>query len=782
MDDDCPTSYIGPPVGPPPRPTPMPRPRPADPTERLPVVPRSGPPPAAAGTVPPPRRPFSEPVSRGAPPVPAPVPPWLPETAPTGGPPWPGRPERPRLAPRAQSASTPEVPAPGSPTPDAPPAARPTPSPRPHPQPAPAEPPSGGRRDEPVPPGPHTSGPHPPDPDPDRSGSGRPAGGGPDGGSGADRPLGDPSPGDPLPRDRRLGPEPGPDDPRPDDPPDLDGQAPGDTGPASGDAGRDGPPADPDASRRGSGTRGWEPWDDEPDEDPRSLRRALGAAALSTFAPGTGHLLLGRRGTGAAILTGFLAVLGALLVALTLVPRTSLVLSVLSSRALIIGALVCLIAAAAWIGVIIRSYLIGRPRGLGTGRRAVAAATVGALCLVVAAPLGYGASLANSQRNLLETLFRGGDGGTPAAEAIAKPRLNVLLVGSDAGPDRTGARTDTMMVASIDTRTGRTTLFGLPRNIGYAQFPAGSPMYREFPEGFHNRADPTSGDYLLNAVFAYGHQHPQLAPARPTADPGLNLLHQTISQMLGLQLDYYVEVNMAGFASIIDALGGVVVDVGPQRIPIGGITPSGRLVRPDGYIEPGTQRLDGRTALAFARSRTGSTDYARMGRQRCLLQSILAQKSPADVLTNFRAVAAATTNSVSTNIPQEVLPALATLAGVDTLTLESVSFDPDLPDPNSPDGRFNTGRPDFPYMREVVRNAVDRGTAPAGSPVLAPNTSTASSPAPPRSDALPSSPPSSTRGAAPSTDDAASGDLDGEPASVLPPATAVPTSVAASCG
>ena len=71
-----------------------------------------------------------------------------------------------------------------------------------------------------------------------------------------------------------------------------------------------------------------------------------------------------------------------------------------------------------------------------------------------------------------------------------------------------------MMVASIDTRSGRTTLFGLPRNIGYAQFPVGSPMYEEFPEGFHDRSDPISGDYLLNAVYAYGHQHPGPGPAR----------------------------------------------------------------------------------------------------------------------------------------------------------------------------------------------------------------------------------------------------------------------------
>jgi LCP family protein required for cell wall assembly len=373
------------------------------------------------------------------------------------------------------------------------------------------------------------------------------------------------------------------------------------------------------------------------------------------------------------------------------------------------------------MAVIVRTYLLARPRSLGAGRKVVGVAAVTALCLLVAAPLGYGANLANSQRNLLNDLFAGG-GGTAAAEAITKPKLNILLVGSDAGPDRTGARTDTMMVANIDTRSGRTVLFALPRNIGRAQFPPGSPMAEEFPRGFHDSSDPTSGDYLLNAVYAYGQQHPELAPNRPTADPGLNLLHQTVSQMLGLQLDYFVEVNMAGFASIIDALGGLTVDVGPERIPIGGITPSGRQVRPDGYIEPGIQQLSGEQALAFARSRTGSTDYARMGRQRCLLQNILTQKSPTDLLANFQGVAAATTNSVATNIPQAVLPALAALAGnPGGISLESVSFDPNLPDPSEGDGFFNTGDPNFPYMREVVQDAINRPPPPP-PPTTAPST------------------------------------------------------------
>ena len=119
---------------------------------------------------------------------------------------------------------------------------------------------------------------------------------------------------------------------------------------------------------------------------------------------------------------------------------------------------------------------------------------------------------------------------------------------------------------------------------------------------------------------------------------------------------------MAGFASIIDALGGLTVDVGPEPLPVGGITPTGRHVKPDRYIPAGTQHLDGTDTLAVARSRTNSDDYTRMGRQRCLLQYVLQQKSPANLLANFQDVAAATTDSVSTNIPQQVLPALVKVA------------------------------------------------------------------------------------------------------------------------
>jgi LCP family protein required for cell wall assembly len=284
-----------------------------------------------------------------------------------------------------------------------------------------------------------------------------------------------------------------------------------------------------------------------------------------------------------------------------------------------------------------------------------------------------------------------------------------------------------MVVASIDTKTARTILFALPRNLAYAQFPPNSKMAAQFPRGFHNASEPSSGNYLLNAVYAFGGENPAVAPSTPSHDPGLNLLMSSISHMLGLDLDYYIKVNMAGFASIVDALGGLDVNVGPAAVPMGGIGPFGEVVRPFGWIPAGQQHLNGEQALWFARSRTNSSDYVRMGRQRCLLQYMVDQKTPVDVLKNFQAVSAATKDSVSTNIPQEVLPALVTLAGkAKAHPLQSIAFDPDLPDPSQSDGRFNTGSPNFALIKQVVRDTVNAAAeTSSGAPTSAAPTTTA---------------------------------------------------------
>ncbi len=466
-----------------------------------------------------------------------------------------------------------------------------------------------------------------------------------------------------------------------------------------------------------------------------------------------------RRRTGGLILGTLALVVVTVAVLLLALRRSTLLTNLLSTTALTGIAIALIVGGIGWIAVVARTYALARPRDMALGKKIVGTGTAALLCLVVAVPFGYTVDLLNSQRGLLNSLFKGG--GTDAVEALGKPRLNVLLLGSDAGPDRAGTRTDTMMLASIDTKTGRTTLFSLPRNIQRAQFPPGSPMAEKFPDGFHEESQPLSGDYLLNAVYAYGEANPQVAPAGPTPYKGVNLLQSSISYMTGLPIDYYLEVNMAGFSSMIDAVGGVQVNVGSEPIPVGGVTAGGTHIKPDRYIPPGIQNLNGEDALWFARSRRNGTDYQRMGRQRCLIQAVINEKSPAEILTRFQSIAAATKDTVYTDMPQQVLPALAVLAD-EGFRLESVAFDPTLPDPNGPNGTFDTGKPDVPYMQEVVQKAI--AEPPPPPPPGA---------APPPAAAPPSSP-------APSSESSSSASPSSE-AAPPPSASAAPQSVQDAC-
>ena len=455
----------------------------------------------------------------------------------------------------------------------------------------------------------------------------------------------------------------------------------------------------------------------------RKVRDALLLALLSALLPGSGHLLLGRR-IGYVILGILLLLIGAGCLVTFRVPRNELLEYVLSAQALLYLVGAFLLVGVLWLLVIVSTYVLAVPRRSALGRRLVGGILVAVLCAAAVTPFGYAAYTANTQRNLLNKVFPAvsSPGGQSASEAevlaIRKPRINLLLVGSDAGPDRVGTRTDTIMVASIDTKNGRATLFGLSRNLMRAQFPAGSKLAKRFPTGFTDPHSSDSPEYLLNALYSYGNEHPDLVPPGPSKIAGLNLLAASVSTMLGLQLDYYIQVDMSGFASIIDALGGLDVNVGPRPVPIGGIGVHGEPVKPFGYIPAGSQRLNGEQALWYARSRTNTDDYTRMGRQRCLLKYIVDQKSPAKILSNFRAVANATSSNILTNIPQDVLPVLVQLAmTAKNQPLESISFDPTLPILNKRDRWFDTARPDFGYMRRVVQNAISPPRAPAPSPI-----------------------------------------------------------------
>ena len=116
---------------------------------------------------------------------------------------------------------------------------------------------------------------------------------------------------------------------------------------------------------------------------------------------------------------------------------------------------------------------------------------------------------------------------------------------------------------------------------------------------------------------------------------GADALKLAVSGALGLQVDYYVLVSIPGFIELVDAMGGVTVNIN-QPIPIGGAE---GLREPEGYLDPGPdQHLNGFEALWFARGRYGLDDYDRMRRQRCLVDAVIDKVDPITLLTRYEKI------------------------------------------------------------------------------------------------------------------------------------------------
>jgi LCP family protein required for cell wall assembly len=252
-------------------------------------------------------------------------------------------------------------------------------------------------------------------------------------------------------------------------------------------------------------------------------------------------------------------------------------------------------------------------------------------------------------------------------------------------------------LASIDATTGRTVLFSLPRNLEDVPFAPGSAAAKAMPGGW------SCGDTcLLNAIYTWGAQHASLFPG--VRDPGAEAMKEAVAGVTGLPVSYYVLIDLQGFRQLVDAMGGITITV-KQPVPIGGGTS-----RVKGYIQPGTQHLDGYHALWFARSRHGASDYARMQRQRCVLNAMLHQLDPGKVLSRFEAIAAASSQVVSTDLPGGELGRFVGLAAqARSEPMTSVQFVPPLLDP---------AHPDFASLRAKVTATIKAsadGSSPAGS-------------------------------------------------------------------
>jgi polyisoprenyl-teichoic acid--peptidoglycan teichoic acid transferase len=431
-----------------------------------------------------------------------------------------------------------------------------------------------------------------------------------------------------------------------------------------------------------------------------SVAHALGWTLLSAVVPGAGFLHNRRHRLGALVLLVSLTGVGWATYAAPHGLHAALDLAFDPSR-LTRAAVLTASCLTVWVAVVVGTFVVLRPRPAPRRWHVLGgSAFVGALCLVVVGPVGLVVRDAFAQAHVVNKVFTHNRTATrPTDVSAADPwngrnRVNVLLLGGDSGPNREGTRTDTMILASLDTRTGRTVTFGLPRNLMDAPFPENSPLHHLYPNGFTGSGDPAS--WMLNAVYR---EVPILHPhvLGNSADEGADAIKQAVEGVTGLPVDYYVLVDFTGFRQLVDAMGGITVNV---NVPVAINGQTDAHIAPTGYIEPGPdQHLDGFHALWYARGRYGADDYQRMARQRCVVNAIIDEANPVNLLRRYQALAAAGGRVVSTDIPKELLPAFVELAlRAKDHRAKSVLFRLST--------EFNPGSPDFDYVHEVVRKAL----------------------------------------------------------------------------
>lgn len=326
---------------------------------------------------------------------------------------------------------------------------------------------------------------------------------------------------------------------------------------------------------------------------------------------------------------------------------------------------------------------------------------------------------------------------TPVPESTMPPivganRVNILLLGGDAGPGRYSLRTDSMVVVSIDPTNGDTAMISVPRNLQHLPFPPGTALAEKYPKGFTD---------LANAVYTFANGHKDIMGG--IDDAGAQAIKLGIAQLLGMPINYYVLVDMAGFVNVVDALGGIDINV-TARVPSPG-NPRGAKHDVPAFIERGQQHMDGTIALAYSRTREADSDYRRMGRQRCVLAAIANAATPMALATGLAELITAFGDAVRTDIPRDRLGEFASLldrfTGAGGLsTVRTLLLTPPLIEPS----RWNAAE-----IRQLVVNVIAPGSlVPPPPPSTTPVPTTIGAPtstvAPPPSTAPPATTPPPT--------------------------------------
>ncbi|MCU1637108.1 MAG: LytR family transcriptional regulator [Cryobacterium sp.] len=433
-------------------------------------------------------------------------------------------------------------------------------------------------------------------------------------------------------------------------------------------------------------------------------KRAWWLVVLNLVLPGSAQVLAGNRRLGRFGLGATLILLAAVLVVGVSYALWPAVVFTVFTNSIGLWAVAIALAfyAVVWLVLTVDTLRLARIVKAAPNARPLIAGFTLAAMVVACGTAAYGAYVATTASGFLSSVFVAGPSDPPV-----DGRYNVLLLGGDAGPDRDGLRPDSISVVSIDAETGQATQIGLPRNLVNFPFSEGSPLAEVYPEGYGAIDGCEVSACMLNSVYTEVEvKSPEMYPRAVDegSEPGIEGMRDAAEGITGLTIQYYVLIDMQGFSDLVDALGGVDINV-TERVPV---HEDETFTTVAFWFEPGMQHMDGYHALWYARSRHGTSDYDRMNRQHQLEEAILKQANPGNVLSKFQSVAAAGAQVVKTDVPQGMLGYFVDLSSkTKKLPINRVQL--------TPENDVDPEDPDYDSIRQLIDTAL--APPPSESPV-----------------------------------------------------------------
>lgn len=280
----------------------------------------------------------------------------------------------------------------------------------------------------------------------------------------------------------------------------------------------------------------------------------------------------------------------------------------------------------------------------------------------------------------------------PAASPTRAPnpnRVTVLVIGLDDA----ASLTDTLMVVSVDKSTGKVAMVSVPRDTS------------NFDLYYGGHVGPTFKlNTLLNSVTS---------GRLPSPDPPAKTLEKEIGFLVGIPVDYYAAMNFGGFASMINAVGGI------DLVMSAPIDDAAR----DLHLPAGPVHLDGATALKFVRAReySGGSDYIRAARQQLLLVALEHKVASPSGIWRFNTLLSFAGKAISTDFPlkdaRDYVPVAENLASIENCVMgPPYSVHPDTA---STDGTW-TSRLDMARVANLSAQLFGEDSAYYGKPGVVP--------------------------------------------------------------